>query len=307
MPLLKKSDVAKLSYGQFFASFRSQPYLQQLALQREAGFSVAHDDWQILKRAQAIVLGLPGDASTEIVIYYALGGKQAIAAIGKPSLRLEFKSNDDLIDFAQARGIPQALASKKAKAGEDDFFKQLAALVPAVPGSSPAAPTAKRNPVANLQNKLANAQPITKADAAAYPALVQEYAQLYEELGIPMFGQQEIAAIQGLQKWLDFAGPIQFEWDKKNVGHVFDDYPERNNTWPEIASVLQDQNAFITKARRGFVKNQKIQKWEILGLSNKGRLYKIIFAKYETYVRIITAIPTSAHKDKVAYEQYGLH
>ena len=105
MPLLKKSDVAKLSYGQFFASFRSQPYLQQLALQREAGFSIAYDDWKILKRAQAIVLGLPEDASTEMVIYYALGGKQALSGIGKPSIRLEFPSNDDLLDFAKTRGI----------------------------------------------------------------------------------------------------------------------------------------------------------------------------------------------------------
>lgn len=87
------------SFAEFEAWYNRQGIISQFRLQRQAGFPVTEDNQAALQKARARQLGLPANASTAEVIYHALHG------IGKPTAKLEFNSNDELVDYFSGRDL----------------------------------------------------------------------------------------------------------------------------------------------------------------------------------------------------------
>ncbi|MDO7886841.1 hypothetical protein [Hymenobacter cheonanensis] len=193
---MKRSPIQQqaegLAYPEFAAWLAKQPLARQYQFQREAGFPVL--DGTAAQQARAGQLGLKPDAAPALILYLHHRGR---AWIGKPSIRLEFATNEAALQtaarFADA-GAPVVKSGSRGAARREieqqlqelaDQSKAEAAAPPAKPakGAAASAPDAEFHAVKLL---LSNGQPITAQQATRYPDLVKQYSEFYDSLGLPM-------------------------------------------------------------------------------------------------------------------------
>jgi len=181
-----------LSYPDFASWLARQPLARQYQFQREAGFPVL--DGAAAQQARAAQLGLKPDAAAALILYLHHRGR---AWIGKPSIRLEFATNEAALQtaarFADA-GAPVVKSGSRGAARREieqqlqelaDQSKAEATAPPAKPvkGKVAPAPDAEFHAVKLL---LSNGQSITAQQATRYPDLVKQYSEFYDSLGLTM-------------------------------------------------------------------------------------------------------------------------
>ena len=185
-----------LAYPEFAAWLAKQPLAKQYQFQREAGFPVL--DGAAAQQARAAQLGLKSDAAPALILYLHHRGR---AWIGKPSIRLEFATNEAALQtaarFVDAGAPAGAVKSGNRGAARREIEQQLHELAqqskaeaaappaPAKPakGKAAPAPDAEFHAVKLL---LSNGQLITAQQATRYPDLVKQYSEFYDSLGLPM-------------------------------------------------------------------------------------------------------------------------
>jgi hypothetical protein len=190
-PLISQ-QAEHLAYPEFAAWLAKQPLARQYQFQREAGFPIL--DGAAAQQARAEQLGLKPDATAALILYLHHRGR---AWIGKPSIRLEFATNEAALQtaarFADA-GAPVVKSGSRGAARREieqqlqelaDQSKAEAAAPPAKPakGKVAPAPDAEFHAVKLL---LSNGQPITAQQATRYPDLVKQYSEFYDSLGLTM-------------------------------------------------------------------------------------------------------------------------
>ena len=189
-----------LVYPDFAAWFERLPLTKQYQLQREAGFSVVATNADALRRDRAQQLGLKPDAAPALILYLHHRGR---AWIGKPSLRLEFPTNEAALKFAgqyAGRAGAPAPHSGGRGAASQDFEKELRTLASqsqreALMQQAPA-PVASKGPQKAaplvdaeyhaVRQLLANGQPVTGQQATRYPDLVKQFSEFFDSLGLTM-------------------------------------------------------------------------------------------------------------------------
>lgn len=185
---------AELAYPEFAAWLAKQPLARQYQYQREAGFPVL--DGAGAQQARAAQLGLKSDAAPALILYLHHRGR---AWIGKPSIRLEFATNEAALQTA-ARFVDAGAPAGAVKPGNRgaarreieqqlqelaDQSKAEAAAPPAKPAKGKAAPAPDAE-FHSVKLLLGNGQPITAQQATRYPDLVKQYSEFYDSLGLPM-------------------------------------------------------------------------------------------------------------------------
>jgi predicted RNA binding protein YcfA (HicA-like mRNA interferase family) len=106
----------RLSSHQFQHWFSKLPLARQYELQRAFGFSVFDDHHARLQVAAATRAGLSADA-TPAQIIYTLSTRtiRGLRGLGRPSVRLEFKDNEGLMEFMQSyKGEAKVATSRPA-------------------------------------------------------------------------------------------------------------------------------------------------------------------------------------------------
>lgn len=81
-----------------------------------------------------------------------------------------------------------------------------------------------------------------------------------------------------------------FQWDNGNIKHIIHDYPERTNSIEEIESVFVDPHFRITPDQ---IDSFGEQRFEGVGLSNRGRVLAVIFAYRNDQIRPISCWPAN--------------
>ena len=191
-------QAATLDYPAFEHWFAKTPLAKQYQHQREAGFSVVATNADALRRERAQQLGLKPDAAPALILYLHHRGR---AWIGKPSLRLEFPTNEAALKFAGQYAGGQQVATGGRGAEARAFDQQLrelatASKAQAIERQARPAPVAITRPTKAapavdaeyhaVRKLLGNGQPITGQQATRYPDLVKQFSEFFDSLGLPM-------------------------------------------------------------------------------------------------------------------------
>lgn len=91
---------------------------------------------------------------------------------------------------------------------------------------------------------------------------------------------------------------FKFEWDKGNMKHVIDDYPERENSIEEIESIFLDRN-FIILPNKIDEKTGE-QRYAGIGIGNDKNEKFIIFVIREDKIRVISCRRANKN-DRIKY------
>jgi hypothetical protein len=186
------------AYPAFAAWFGQQPLVRQYQYQREAGFGVL--DGAAAQQARARALGLKEDAAPALILYLHHRGR---AWIGKPSIRLEFNTNEAALQTAARfvdAGTPATVRPVGRGAARREIEQQLEELAAQskTEASAPPAPAksakSKASPAApafdaeyhEVSKRLSNGQMITAQQATRYPDLVKQFSEFYDSLGLDM-------------------------------------------------------------------------------------------------------------------------
>jgi uncharacterized DUF497 family protein len=93
---------------------------------------------------------------------------------------------------------------------------------------------------------------------------------------------------------------LDFQWDKGNIDHIIHQYPNRANTIEEVESLFTDPK-FIVNPNQ--IDSFGEQRFEGVGLSNKGRVLAVIFAYRNDQIRPVSCWPANQSTRKRYYER----
>ena len=193
-PVTITSQAAELAYPEFAAWLAKQTLTRQYQYQREAGFGTL--DGPAAQQARAAQLGLKADAAPAMILYLHHRGR---AWIGKPSIRLEFNTNEAALQTAARfvdAGTPAVVKSGSRGAARREIEQELEQLASqsraeATQEPAPAKSKAKAAPAVDaeyhtVKSLLSNGQSITGQQATRYPDLVKQFSEFYDSLGLDM-------------------------------------------------------------------------------------------------------------------------
>ncbi|MCL4353588.1 BrnT family toxin [Patescibacteria group bacterium] len=96
---------------------------------------------------------------------------------------------------------------------------------------------------------------------------------------------------------LNLDGPIGFEWDKGNVGHI----EKHSVDYKECEAVFFNKPLIVNK---DITHSRTEERYRVYGQTDKGRLIFMIFTIRDSRIRVISARDQSK-KERAEFQQIG--